>query len=197
LTHVDLYGLFAFEDARQMGIGAIHGIGNFALNTASAASTIGWGLSSPFRAVSWITGRSSFSQDWSAFQRSNASFHASGERWMHGAFPGNVNHEGYRTMRSGISGGMELGIAVLGGTGIAKGAYSLVQKGFSMSRGMVAGQKIGRPAMPMTSALIGEMQQVAKTGKRNRLVANLQAGGTHTVFRRNYITGKVTHGVVA
>jgi hypothetical protein len=74
-----------------MGIGAAHGVGSFALNTASAVSTLGWGLTSPFQAVNWMTGRSSFSNDWNAFQRSNTAFHEFGERWIQRALPSNTN----------------------------------------------------------------------------------------------------------
>ncbi len=133
LTHHDLYGLFALnssEDMKQMSIGAAHGVGHFALQTASAVSTMGWGLTTPLRAMNWARGKSSFSQDWNALQRSNTAFHEAGERWMHRALPGNSSHEVYRTLRSGVSSGLELGTVALGAVSLAKGAYSLAQKGF-------------------------------------------------------------------
>jgi RHS repeat-associated protein len=155
LTHVDLYGLFAMgskeitsEDFKQMGVGAAHGVGSFALNTASAVSTVGWGVTSPFRAVNWMTGRSSFASDWNTFQRSNGAFHEWGERWMQRALPSSGN-EMYRSFRSGFSRGMQWGTVFAGGVGIAKGAYSLVQKGFSSTKGMLTMQKIGRSTMQM------------------------------------------------
>src|SRR5277367_5679501 len=120
---------------------------------------MGWGLTTPFRAVNRMTGRSSFSQDWNTFQRSNAAFHESGSAWMQRLLPGNSNHEMYRTLRSGVSGGMELGTLALGGIGIAKGAYSLMQKGFSATRGPLTMQKIGRPTMP-ANALMQEMRPI-------------------------------------
>ncbi len=156
LTHVDLYGLLSiynkevtFNDFKQMGIGAAHGVGNFALNTASAVSALGWGLTSPFRAVNWMTGRSSFSNDWNAFQRSNTAFHEFGERWMQRALPSDVNHEAYRTVRSGVAGGLEVGTVFTGGAGVVKGAYSFVQKTFNSARNIVSMQKIARPPMQM------------------------------------------------
>jgi hypothetical protein len=94
-------------------------------------------------------GRSSFSQDWHSFQRSNAVFHAMGDRWMQRALPGDQRHEMYRTVHGGVSRGMELGTFALGGVGLAKGAYSLVQKGFTATKRFTGMQKIGRPAAIM------------------------------------------------
>ena len=153
LTHVDLYGLLALynkqvstEDLKQMTIGSVHAFGDFAMNTASAFSAMGWGLTTPFRAVNWMTGKSSFSQDWGAFQRSNSAFQEFGRHWMQRMLPGNPHNETYRAFRSGVGSGMELGAWTLGGLGAAKSAYSLVQKGFTPMKGFVGLQKIGRPA---------------------------------------------------
>jgi YD repeat-containing protein len=85
---------------KQMGIGAAHGIGDFALSTASAFSHIGYGLSLPVKSVSWMAGRSSFSQDWSHFQRSNQVFFDTGDRWMQNLLSGNRDHDLYRLTRS-------------------------------------------------------------------------------------------------
>src|SRR6266850_661892 len=56
-----------------------------------------------------------------------------------------MDKPGYK--HSSVSGGMEWGTFVLGGIGIAKGAYSLVQKGFSMKNGMITTQRIARPVI--------------------------------------------------
>jgi len=114
-------------------------------------STIGWGLTTPFRAVNWAVGRSSFSRDWETFQRSNFTFQESGRQWMQRLLPGDSRNATYRTFRSGVSSGMEWGAFALGGVGIAKGAYSLVQKGSTAARKFAGMQKIGRPAAAITS----------------------------------------------
>ncbi len=153
LTHVDLYGLFALnnsEDFKQTGIGAAHGLGHFALNTATAISTIGWGLTTPVRSMNWITGKSSFSQDWNSFQQSNRAFHDFGDRWMHRALPGNTSHDNFRTMRSGVNDGLEIS-SIFTGAGLAKGAISVTQKGFSLAKQFPGMQKVARPSASMTN----------------------------------------------
>ena len=123
LTHVDLYGLFdtwemnSFLQNRsswkaepipfkQMSIATAHGVGDFALSTGKALSTVGWGLTTPVRAVNWMTGASSFSHDWNSLQNSNAAFHSAGDRWMQSMLPGDLNSAAYRTFRSGVSSGL-------------------------------------------------------------------------------------------
>ncbi len=156
LTHVDLYGLlgsrqystFTTNDFKQAGIGTAHGIGDFALNTASFLSTAGWGLTVPFRSVNWMSGRSTFSQDWESIQRSNAALHASGKRWMQSALPGDMNHRGYGLFRHGTNDGIGLGTLAVGAyAAVVKGASFFAQKGFSAARGMMDLRKISKPAI--------------------------------------------------
>ncbi len=127
------------------GIGAAHGVGEFAMNSATFTATVGWGLSVPFRAPFWMSGRSSFSQSWQSLQQSNAAFREFGEHWMHRALPGDLNSTYYHTARGGVCGGLELGTLAVGGYSIAKGAYNITQRTFSLSRTLLTQQKISPP----------------------------------------------------
>jgi len=122
---------FTSQDYKQMAVGATHGVGDFALSTASAFSHIGYGLSVPVRAASWAAGRGSFSQDWAAFQRSDQAFYQAGHHWMQSLLPGDRNHEMYQFSRCLVGGGLEMGSLVAGGYGVVKGAAKLGVMGLS------------------------------------------------------------------
>jgi RHS repeat-associated protein len=129
LTHVDLYGLFIYpyrqfnmNDFKQMGIGAIHGAGSFAWESASFVGHAAYGLS--MRSYNWSNGRSSFSQDWEAIKNSHRAFSSRGDQWMQSVLPGDTNNELYRAMHIITKGGLEFGTAATGAAGIGKGVFN-------------------------------------------------------------------------
>jgi hypothetical protein len=93
---------------------------------------------------------------------------------MQRVLPGDHRHEMYKTVHGGVSSGMELGAFALGGLGIAKGAYSLVQKGFTSTKRFAGMQKIGRPAATITS-------EEFKLNRFHQAAKNLSETGQHNI----------------
>jgi RHS repeat-associated protein len=188
LTHVDPYGLFS-EDLKQIGIGTLHGVGSFATHTASTVSTIGWGLTTPLRSFNWVTGRSTPSQDWNAHQRSLHAFHTAADCSMQRLLPANTNHALYHSFRNGVSSGLELGS--LSAAGLAKGAYTLSQKGTSLL------QKLARPSHSMTGATRSQTTSIGTVSSKNQFkhipVTNIRSYEYHPRIRMRALQDPVAH----
>jgi hypothetical protein len=102
------------------------------------------------------------------------------------------NHPIYQTCRSYTTAGLEIGSLAIGSYGLAKGGVALAKMGWrSLSAGAKAAGKVASQELKYLASQ--EVATVTKKTGRNRMVPDANAVGTHTVFRRNSMTGKVAH----
>jgi hypothetical protein len=104
---------------------------------------------------------------------------------MQRALPGDNQHQMYRAWRSGVSDGIGVGTFFVGGISIAKGAYSLVQRGMSTI------QKLGRSSMPMINMATNQGFQLNRFHQAAR---NLSETGQNNIrILRGWAKSKGTY----
>lgn len=191
LTHVDLYGLFAHSypfpytshDFKQVGIAAAHGTGTFAVNTASTVSTVGWAVSAPLRAHSWLSGQSSLSSDWQAHQRSLATLHTSANNWMQRVLPADTSHRAYQAVRGGVTHGLEAATLALaaGPALLTKGTqYAIKGLQYTAQMARMPQRLATRPvntALYESSSWTNPSSSLSALRLKNRLISQEIAGG--------------------